>query len=107
MPAAKRRINSTGRKRIMREKVDIRLEPPTPDKPLSAAATLNLDGLGFPSDAAVVLEAYQRSLGMRFDCGTIGAISVPKILHLNEIDRSGTVLFRLKVIDTDAGSAKI
>lgn len=107
MPAAKRRINSTGRRRIAREAVDIRLSPQKPDEALTASATLKLDDMGFPDDAQVVLEAYQRSSGMRFECGTVTNLSVPKILQLEEIDGEGSVLFRLKVIDTARADGKL
>jgi len=107
MATAKRRINSTGRKRIQRERVDIRLQPLKAEEPLSATAAFDLNGLGFPPEASVILESYQRSSGMRFDCGTIGDVRVPAILYLNEIDRSGTVLFRLKVVDAQGGTGKV
>ena len=107
MATAKRRINSTGRKRIRRELVEIRLEPPKPLEPLVATASVKLDGLDFPSDAAVILESYQRSSGMRFDCGTVGAIKVPERMRLTDMDSSGSVLFRLKIIDGKAGSGRI
>jgi hypothetical protein len=107
MPAAKRRINSTGRKRIMRERVDIRLAPGKPEESFTAAATLKLDDLGFPGEARVILEAYQRSAGMRIDCGTIANVSVPAVINLNEIDRDGSVLFRLKVVEASAANGKI
>ena len=107
MATAKRRINSTGRKRIRRELVEIRLEPPRPLEPLVATASVKIDELGFPPDAAVVLESYQRSSGMRFDCGTVGKIAIPDRMLLTDIDASGSVLFRLKVIDGATGSGRI
>jgi hypothetical protein len=107
MSSTKRRINSTGRKRIPRELVDIRMHPIKDDEPLAASGTFALNGLGFPADSSVVLEAYQRSSGMRFNCGTVGNLQVPPTLYLNEIDRDTTVLFRLKVIQADAGSGRL
>lgn len=107
MTTAKRRINSTGRKRIARDRVVIRLQPVKQDEPLIASASFRLDDLEFPPDAFVILEAYQRSSGIRFDCGTVGKLKVPPTLHLNEIDSGSTVLFRLKVVDGDAGTGRI
>jgi hypothetical protein len=107
MTSAKRRINSTGRKRIARERVNVRMHPVKPDEPLTALATLELSDMGFPPEALVVLEAYQRSSGMRFDCGTVGDLNVPPALHLNEIDSNSTVLFRLKVVDSHSGTGRI
>jgi hypothetical protein len=107
MASAKRRINSTGRKRIERERAEIRLDPAQPLEPLSAHAAIDLEGLDFPDDAVVILEAYQRSAGMRFGCGTVGALRIPSVLRLDEIDRGAGVLFRLKVIDGGGRTGKI
>ncbi|MEQ1932767.1 MAG: hypothetical protein ABL962_02650 [Fimbriimonadaceae bacterium] len=74
---------------------------------MTATVTLKLEDLGFPGEARVVLEAYQRSSGMRFECGTIANVNVPKVLYLNEIDKDGSVLFRLKVIEGAGPNGKI
>ena len=65
MSTIRKRINSTGRKRIPRDRISVTLLPVKPDEPLRAVATVRLDGLGFPESATVVLEAYQRSTAMR------------------------------------------
>jgi hypothetical protein len=44
---------------------------------------------------------------MRFECGTVANLKIPPLLHLNEIDSGGSILFRLKVIDADAGTGRI
>lgn len=106
MATAKRRINSTGRKRIARESIDIRLSPLKPAEPQAATASLKVDDLGFPSSASVILEAYQRSSSMRFECGTVGAPEAAKVMVLDELDRAMPVLFRLKVVE-DTGTGKI
>lgn len=107
MSTAKRRINSTGRKRIGRECVEISLLETAPDEPLKAKVALNLANQGFPGHAAVAVEAYHRSSGMRFGCGTVDALDIPDVLVLSEVDRSGSVLFRLKVVDTDSEPGKL
>lgn len=100
MAGAKRRINSTGRKRIRWDLVDIRLLETNPGEALRAQASLELAAAGFPDDARVSIEAYHRSSGMRFDCGTVGELNIPPVLVLDEVDRSGSTLFRVKVTDT-------
>jgi hypothetical protein len=100
MSGVKKRINFTGRKRIRHELVDIRLLETKLGESLKAQASLQLEGEGFPGEALVSLEAYHRSSGMRFDCGTVANLSIPPVLDLTEVDRSGTVLFRVKVIDS-------
>jgi len=107
MATAKRRINSTGRKRIPRDTVDIRLEPLKAAEPQTASARFGVQEMGFPSNASVVLEAYQRSSAMRFECGTVGAPKIPALLQLNELDRANPVLFRLKVVEGSTGTGKI
>jgi hypothetical protein len=107
MATAKRRINSTGRKRIARESVDIRLAPLKPAEPQEVTASFKVDGLGFPASASIVLEAYQRSSSMRFDRGTIGNPAVATPIVLDELDRATPVLFRLKVIEGGTGTGKI
>lgn len=107
MSSAKRRINSTGRRRIGRECIEISMLESLPDEPLLAKVSLNLHKQGFPGSASIALEAYRRSSGMRFDCGTIEAPEVPGVIVLNEVDGSGSVLFRLKVVDNDEEPGKL
>ena len=101
---SKRRINSTGRKRITRENIDIRMIPAAPGEILRASAAVDLSSYQFPPDALLAIEAYHRSSGMRFDCGTVGSQNIPPILLLDQVDQSGSVLFRVKV--TDSGSER-
>lgn len=107
MTNAKRRINSTGRKRIRRDEVDIRMLEVHAGEPLKAKASLSLDSHNFRPDSRVSIEAYHRSSGMRFDCGTVGALKIPALLVLDEVDRSGTVLFRVKVTEADGDVGKL
>lgn len=106
MAGAKKRINSTGRKRINRESIDIRLLTAVPGQPLQAKASLDIAALGFPGSATVAIEAYHRSSGMRFDCGTIDALAIP-VMVLDQIDQGGNILFRVKVVDNDNEQGKL
>lgn len=101
MATAKRRINHTNRKRIGQEAVDIRLLETDPGTPPRASAELKLDGMGFPDGAVVAIEAYRSSSLMRFDCGTVGALKVPDVMVLDEIDAGGNIQFRVKVVDPE------
>jgi hypothetical protein len=102
MVSMQRRFNSTGRTRIPRNRVEIRLQEPldTGAFPIAFAA-VDLAGLDLPHAAAVEMEAYFRSSSMRFPCGTVGAPSIPASMELSDIDRGGAVRFRLLVIDSD------
>ena len=107
MTGAKRRINSTGRKRINRDRIEIRMLASQPGEPLKAVAKIDLRGETLPPHAAVVFEAYHRSSGMRFECGTVGEIKLPKVFVLDEVDRSGSPLFRFKVVDVGEQQGRI
>jgi hypothetical protein len=104
---AKRRINSTGRRRINRESIDIRMLEAAAGGPLKAEAKLDLAPYKFPADALVSIEAYHRSSGMRFPCGTVGSTNIPPVLVLDEIDQSGPILFRVKVTDTGGNTGQL
>ncbi len=101
MAAVKRRINSTGRKRVGREYVAVTMMPPQPGSPPSAKATIQLGELSFPDTAAVVVEAYQRSAAMRFQCGTFADPAIAEQFVLDDLDPATPVLFRLKIVDRD------
>jgi hypothetical protein len=105
MSSAKRRINSTGRKRVAQEAVDITLAKTCEGEPQKATAKMDLSSYQFPGNASVIIEAYRSSSLMRFDCGTIDNLQIPESMVLDEIDAEGNVQFRLKVVDhvTQAG----
>ena len=107
MNSTKRHINFTRRQNVTRDRIDIRMLEVVTGEPLAAKADLSLDGLGFPGDAQVTIEAYHRSSGQRFDCGTVANLNIPSPLVLNEVDRSGSVLFRIKVIGVGEDSGRI
>jgi hypothetical protein len=107
MISVQRRLNSTGRKRITRDRVTIELAASLDTFSFpSATAEVNLAGLDIDPGAAVVLEAYFRSSSMRFRCGTVTSIAIPARLILSDIDRGGAIQFRLLVIASD-NSGKI
>ncbi len=107
MVSIQRRLNSTGRKRITRDRVIIELSPPLDTIAFpSATATISLTDLDLDQSASVVLEAYFRSSSMRFRCGTVGAVNIPSRMQLTEIDRGGAIQFRLLVIASD-GSGRV
>ena len=94
------RINSTGRKRIHREHVRIRImdtgggRPPTFSADIRLPTELRLD-----QSAKVYVEPYVKSSSMRFDFGTVGQMMPPENCVLSDIDAGATVLFRVKVVD--------
>ena len=91
-----RRLNFTGRRRIQRHRVTIRLYP---GRPRSFDAEFDLDGLGFPDDANVFVESYNSHSHMRFWFGTVGKPRTPDETGLSDITRRPLPRFRLKIVD--------
>lgn len=104
MVSVQRRVNSTDRIRITRDRVNIVLDPPVDASSFPhASATIDLAGFDFPPDADIVLEAYYRSSSMRFACGNVGRLAIPARMELSDIDLGGAIQFRLLVIASDSG----
>jgi len=102
------RINSTGRKRLLRECVRVRLFEQGGGRAPTFEANVKLPAdLKLPASAKVYVEAYVKSSSMRFDFGTVGQIAPPSGLALTEIDAGAAVLFRVKVVDESAEIGRI
>lgn len=102
MTSIQRRLNSTGRIRITRNRIDIELEQyPDLAVDFTAQASLRLDGLELPADAKVAIEAYYRTSSMRFPCGTVSSLDIPQRMVLSDIDKGGAVRFRVLIIAAD------
>lgn len=103
----KRHINHTGRKRIEREHIEIRLRPKEGDAPqIFDLAKLDLSSYGFPPGALVRVEAARSNAGQTWDFGTVG-----NIRELSDAERRITGVdaaapFRVFVVDSD-GSGKL
>ena len=85
---AVRRLNYTGRKRIRQTDVRFVIHE---DGSGSATFDGDLSGLGncdLPADARVYVETYRQTSWMRFDFGTIEAISPPEDRRLCSLQRS-------------------
>src|SRR5580704_5818632 len=96
-----KRINSTGRSKIVRGDARISVRP-DPDGVLTFDATINLTDYGLPYDAHVFVEAYRQTTFMRFRHGTVAAPQPPGDLarRLTEFATGDGLLFRVKVTST-------
>lgn len=92
-----RKFNYTGRQKIMRSNIEISLFDQGGVR--SFDAKLELDGMGLPSEATVYIEPYYRYSFMRFNCGTIGDISLPADTSITDIPSSDILYFRVKIVD--------
>lgn len=101
----KRSINSTGRQRITHSMVSFAIARTPTGDPIDFSANLEaLAEMGLPNAARVSVEPYSGQSSMRFDFGTIGAIRAPANTKLDEIDRGGEIIFRVKVIAENSGN---
>jgi hypothetical protein len=96
-----RRINSTGRMKILREDARFFVRPNS-EGILRFDATLKLDGYELPSDAHVYVEAYRQTTFMRFPHGTAAHPEPPANVdrRLTEFASPDGMLFRVKVTST-------
>jgi hypothetical protein len=93
-----RRLNYTGRRRIARSQVMVRLVPAA-DGVWSFDADFTLAEHDFPAESSVFIEAYNATSYMRFGFGMVGRAAVPPDRRLTEITPTPLPKFRLKVVD--------
>lgn len=92
------RLNFTGRRKISRNHVTITVSGIGGIE--SFTAELQLDRYGFPSTAAVIVEAYRQLELVRFDFGTVGNLTPPANCRLSEFGTLNGLRFRVKVVST-------
>lgn len=102
------RINSTGRKRLLREDIHIKLADSAVGQPPAFTATITLPAaLALPESARVYVEPYVGSSSMRFDFGTVGVPRAWERCVMSDVDAGAAVLFRVKVVDETDGIGRI
>lgn len=98
MPAMLRKLNFTDRVKIPRSSARVTLRRDD-DGVLVFDPRLSFDGVAVPPSARVFIEAYYRTSFMRFDCGSVGAFAPPADRRLTDIEGTGVVRFRVKLVD--------
>lgn len=93
-----RRLNYTGRKKIPRSRITIRLVE-GPRSTWLFTADYDLSGFDFPPGARVYIEAYNPHSYMRFPFGSIGLPREPDDTRLLSVTPRPLPKFRLKVVD--------
>lgn len=91
-----RKLNYTGRKKLLKEDTRIILYEREGETSFFDVS-LNLKRYELPDDALVFIEAYQQTTLMRFDFGTVGRIKPASNCRLSLFDSIEGVLFRVKV----------
>jgi hypothetical protein len=102
-----KRLNFTNRTKLTREQANILIHP---GDPASFEAALSLSHLPeSASSARVFVEAYHRTTRMRFDFGTVAAVTPPPPVGrlLSEFDDWRSISFRVKVTDVTGSPGRI
>jgi len=93
-----RSINHTGRRKIEAKELQIQLLEQKSGAP-EFDVHFSLNRARLPDEASVYIEAYQRNTLQRFDFGTVGEIRKPENRRLDQLDHSGAILFRIRIVD--------
>lgn len=93
----RRRINSTGRKKIPREYISI-----VPQAEGGFICDLDLEPLELPAHGLLVVEAHRQSITERFDFGTVSQPGPAGSTFLRQL-KIEDATFRVKVVDPDNG----
>lgn len=91
------RINSTGRKKIQRDRIALLLRDDG-----GFVCDLDVANLGLPPTGRIIVEAHRQSITERFDFGTVaepGYLAPPVLRQLDIED----VTFRIKIVDPENG----
>ncbi|MGB3461852.1 MAG: hypothetical protein WBA33_07805 [Rhodanobacter lindaniclasticus] len=95
-----RRFNYTGRKKLLRSDVRIRVQEGRSGRAQTFTADVKVPSeLKLDPQARVYVEAYVGASSMRFDFGTVAAVTPPDDCALTDIDEGTPVLFRVRVVD--------
>src|SRR5512138_1037107 len=101
-----RKFNYTGRRKIERKDIIIRLVKDKSPHPYFDLK-VEIDPRDFSDDPELYVEAYDRSSFMRFRCGTLKQPVLPEDRHLTDIHSTDAILFRVKLVDLSAQHGKI
>lgn len=99
-----KRLNFTGRKRISRDHVQVRLDE-SEGNGTAFTVVLDLSNYKLPRDARVFVEAYRQTTFARFAWGTVGNRQAPVERSLATFGTMNGVLFRVKVVDVQTQQA--
>ena len=100
------RINRTGRKRIHRRDIDLRLRMAKRGDAPIFDLDLQLTSYGFPAEAHVRVEAWRSNASQRWDYGTVGQRKPPPDRERRLTEVPAGVKFRVFVVAAD-GSGRL
>lgn len=94
-----RKLNFTSRAKIAQSSIRIALKRDS-DGVLAFDPAIDVGAVTAPPDARVFIEAWHRTSYMRFDLGTVAALTIPADRRLVDIEGT-SVRFRIKVVGPD------
>lgn len=100
------RFNYTGRRKLPREKISLRLNRNESTMTFDAEIT-GLESLGLPGSSQVFVEAYHQATYMRFDFGTIDLLQIPIDRQLTNFYDGSPVNFRIKIVSSSGEAGRI
>ena len=100
------RINRTGRRRIHKRDIGLRLREAEPGQAPIFDLDLRLARYDFPTDARVRVEAARGNASQRWDFGTVGNLTPPPELERRLTEVPAGVRFRVFVVAAD-GSGRL
>ncbi len=100
------RLNYTGRLRLTRDRIRLRLHE-SEGHLLLNIERLNLSGFSLPADSSVIIEAYRQTTRSRIYCGTVSSPLLKKNVTLPQFSVDGGALFRVKVVGVGESDGKL
>ncbi len=98
-----RSFNYTDRKKIFRDSFSMSVSKNNADQVILEVDFPDFLALEYEFNSKVLLEAYNKNIFTRFDCGTVGNIVSKDSYVLDDFYDAEDILFRLKVV-SDVGS---
>lgn len=99
-----RRLNFTGRRKLSRGDVTIRLAPGADGRP-AVHASFDLARHGLPPTSRLFVEAYRQTSWQRFDFGTVGSPGPRDPAVLRAFATAQGVKFRVRVVEADPAAS--
>lgn len=96
-----RHFNQTGRVRILREHVDLSLQPGREGQPRVFDLSLSLGEYNFDPEANIRVEAAVSNVSQRWQFGTVGQFTPPPEYERRMTEVPSTARFRIFVVKSD------
>jgi len=96
-----RKFNYTGRQKINRDNIDLRIQEN--GETFTFFAAIDTSNLKLPPDANIFIEAYFQTDWMRFKLGTVSNQYLPHNTVLAQFETIQNILFRINIVSANEG----